>query len=681
MAGLKDIYQKNIAAATAEITAKKQRAYEELTKKQRVVQDTPPEVELRDFWVEDGVSLRPVYPFKPFIEIKLLTDIDKGHEDYGENIFKVPYNFVSDFSVNTYPYPKASITLADNQFTWIEKFTIRALALYNETILKRQEGVWEEPFAAPGFARLRWGWEGVTKPITSNWLTMILTGFKYGIRGTWLTISLELIGNSQYFFQITKLGIRRIDKIFPLDKNGNKKDNGTIQEYLETFLKRFNLKNGVHYKLGEGFDHQFAVDTFHGYINSFLKSDTSLMTFINETLKLQILHDSGTKEQGITTIETSVAKPDKEEDFEKYGLIKKWELKQPLNKRGSNAAGDFIKRVYEWRDTPTSVVQSLEAQIPEGYFLGFASLSFLGVTLDDNGNVAEQIVRFDNGNVKALSTLKDQVKTLHDKEVQLKHRESDPKISEKLKQAQKTLSKQEVGYGGLNKKMTTFLKKYGKKDKKGNLIKKDGNWTLVEQENDTITVTDPETGQKTTRPKTYSDIREEFNKIAKDRQDGINKVASVNAQIGTDQEAAKKSINRTYDDYIKNHSEFKPIPTIPQGTDGEGLQDRAARDEFILGRLMTTINEDMVLRLNLTVLGDPYLDGVHIPFETSRVRVIVNRPDGKPSLLTNYYLFLPTGVTHSINRSGYSTSMTLITAREEQTEQLRVSLASAEEES
>ncbi len=99
----------------------------------------------------------------------------------------------------------------------------------------------------------------------------------------------------------------------------------------------------------------------------------------------------------------------------------------------------------------------------------------------------------------------------------------------------------------------------------------------------------------------------------------------------------------------------------------------------MLERLMTTINEDMVLRLRLVVLGDPYLDGGHFPFETSRVRVIVHRPDGKPSLLTNYYLFLPTEVSHSISKAGYTTTMTLMTAREEQTEQLRISLASAEE--
>ena len=667
-----DQYQKAKERVYEESTAKKLKGLEEKNKAQIARQNEfdPNDKRVAQFWQDPntGEYLRPTYPFKPFIEIKFLSDSTAGELTYGQNLFRIPYNFVTNFSVSTYPYPKCSLTISDQEFTYIERFALTALALYNETILKRQQGHWQtegEPFVAPGFAKVRWGWEGVSQPISSNWITMILIGFKYNIRTTWLDISLEMIGNSQYFFDITKLGTRT-DVVKP----GTKKDNGTLQEFVVAMLKRFGLQNEIHYYIPEEFNKSMTVADFKLYTNQFRKSETSLMAFINKALSLQ-LEDINTRKAKITTIETTTHRPE-EKYFKKYGLVKKWILKQPLENITK------VARVYEWRNTPTSVIQSLEANIPEAYFLGYASLSFLGFTLDDNGNIAEHVVRFDpnkSEGLVSLSTLNSKVVTGHQKDIMITEQGEDPDAAARIKQAQAKINQKEKGYSDLYAPLNKFLDKYAVKDDQDRIVKDDqGNYILRDQEFDTIV--DDETGEA--RPRTTADLRAEYAAIDKSVQHAVDKRGAENAELLQEQSDKEKQKEQEWDTYIKNHSEFLPIPLNTQGTDGLDLDEKAQRDQWLLERLMININEDMVLTLRLTILGDPFLDGTHVDFNTERVRVIVHRPDGKPSLLTNYYLFVPADVTHNITRAGYTTSMTLMTARDAQEEAMRTSLEQQE---
>jgi len=672
-----DQYQKAKEKVYETSTAKKLKSLEEKSKDQIARQNAfdPNDKRVAQFWQDPntGEYLRPTYPFKPFIEIKFLSDASADELTYSQNLFRIPYNFVTNFSVSTYPYPKCSLTISDQEFTYIERFALTALALYNETILKRQQGYWQaegEPFVAPGFAKIRWGWEGVSQPISSDWITMILIGFKYNIRATWLDISLDMIGNSQYFFDITKLGTRT-DVVKPVDPNtGAEKDNGTLQEFVIAMLKRFSLQNEVHYYIPEEFNRSMTVSDFKGYTNQFRKSETTLMSFINKALSLQ-LEDTDTRKAKITTIEITTYRPE-DKYFEKYGLVKKWILKPPLEKRTK------VARIYEWRNTPTSVIQSLEANIPEGYFLGYASLSFMGFTLDDNGNIAEHVVRFDpskSEGLVSLSTLNSEVQTQHQKERHITEQGEDPDSVMRLQAAQAKINQNEKGYDDLYAPMNKFLDKYAVKDDNGHIVKDDqGNYILREIETDTIV--DAETGE--TRPKTTGDLREEYAAIDNQVQQSINKRDSENAEVRQRQVEGEKQIEQEWNTYIKNHSEFLPIPLNTQSADGLDLDEKAQRDQWLLERLMININEDMVLTLRLTILGDPFLDGTHVDFNTERVRVIVHRPDGKPSLLTNYYLFVPADVTHNITRAGYTTSMTLMTARDAQEEAMKTSLEQQE---
>lgn len=633
LVGLEAKAQEKEAKLTANIQARK--AYE---------QAEP--TDFSNYWYdkETNEALIPAYPLKPFLEIRFLsaarapTAEDPIGLDY-EDIFVIPFNYITNFNINTYPYARAKISLSDTEFVNIEGLALRALTLYNETIVKVQQGKWEKgPLSVPGFCKLRWGWSGKTQPITSDWLTFILIGFKYNITQTWLSIDLDLIGNSQYFFEITEFGLGKNHKVYP-KKNGEEStenDEFELHVYIEEILSRFGLKNGEHYIIKkEDFNHPIAVGKFKRSMSKFMASDTPLATFVIEACKLQLGAYAGKPDPKPTGIEIMLGRPD-ELSFEKYGLVRQWVVNLPAEKKD-----DKIKRQYEWRNSPTSVIQSLDATVPEGYFLGYTSLNLLGYTLDDNGQIAMHIVKFAGKKIRTIDSIRD-IKTTIQMDTELLKGNIDQTQINAIKARQKTMrtphsvtketaeyktfmSPSPVGYGDIvkvdEKGMHTF---------KGTATQN-------------------------------TDVKEAWKKIQKLDE----KIRNENEELRKDKEEAEEASPKEWDDYIRDNSDFKPINIAQGGTEGTDLQTKEQQDKWLMENLLTTIANDMILTLKITILGDPWLDGSQINLSTARIRVIVNRPDGKPSLLSNDYFFLPSGgLTHNISRSGYTTTMTLMTAKD-----------------
>jgi len=632
--------------STIEILAKEREEKLAATTQARKVYERAEPVDFSHFWHdEDNNALIPAYPLKPFLEIKFLSAARKPSEtdptdtglDY-EDIFVIPFNYITNFSINTYPYARAKISLSDTEFVNIEGLALRALTLYNETIMKVQQGKWERgPLSVPGFCKLRWGWSGKTQPITSDWLTFILIGFKYNITQTWLTVDLELIGNSQYFFDVTKLGLGKNHKVCPKKNGEDSTDNDEFKfklyEYIETMLTRFGLTNGKHYIIKpEEFDHPIAVGKFKLSMSKFMASDTPLATFVIEACKLQLQAYAGKPDPKPTGIEIMLGKPD-EASFNKYGLVKRWTVNLPAEEKDSN-----ISRYYEWRNSPTSIIQSLDATVPEGYFLGYTSLNFLGYTLDDNGQVAMHIVQFKKGKVFTIDSIRD-IKTTTQMNKEMAAGKLSANQITAIEERQAKLVQKPRQEVKKTEEYKTFMDKYG------DLIKIDEKGMHI--------VTGTDTQRK--------EVHDAWKKIEKLDEE----IRNENEELRKDKKEAKAATIKDWDDYIKEHSDFIPINIAQGGTEGMDLQTKEQQDKWLMENLLTTIANDMILTLRLTILGDPWLDGSQINLSTARIRVIVNRPDGKPSLLSNDYFFLPSGgLTHNISKSGYTTTMTLMTAKD-----------------
>lgn len=612
--------------------------------------------EFADFWRDkDGTSLRPSYPFKPFLNVRFLSDATSNQLTFDRRVFDIPYNYIQNFDVSVYPVPRASLTLADKEFEYIERFSVIALTLFNEVIEKRSQGLWDQgPFANPSFCRIRWGWEGVPRRISTDWISFMLLDFKYNITGTHLEIGLDLIGNSAYFFNTQKVG-NNTTPVFAEDNIER-----PLYEYVREFLKRYRLEQGVHYDIPEEFDRVFTPKEFNTRTDQYRKPDTQLNAFIVEALKLQL-----TPDETAVSIENTSVRPDDENDFTSFGLIRRWQLKTELGDRN-------IVRVYEWRDTPTSIVQSLQAEIPGSYFLGYANLHFTGSTLDDNGNVVVHYVKLQNDQAKKVEELQQprttaaKLRFLQDygiENVQTKQEYAKLNKQINLKLDKKCENLKEV------KDYNNYITSIAEKDENGEIVRENGEIQ--------VQAPAPREGES------QSDYNQRVQEHRKETQaeiqrrraiadEACKKLGTENQQNRETRAEAERTIEQQWDEYIRANTFYKPIDlTTGEEVDGNvDFQDRADRDSWILERLLNQIRDDAVLTINLTILGDPWLDGIHVNFANDKVRVIVNRPDGMPSLLTNEYFFFPNELKHTITGGTYTTSMTLKTSKEAQLSRL-----------
>lgn len=616
------------------IADKKNAVLQEKNKIRQGFADAAPPI-YGDFWKDEaGEALIPAYPLKPFISLRFLSSIVKSERRYDE-IFDVPYNFIQNFSVVSYPTARASITLRDTEFVNIEALAFRALSVYNEEIRKTslKYTVPTDPLSVPAFCKLSWGWEGTgDERITSDVQSFILIGFKYNVQQTFLEIQLELIGNSNYFFDVTQIG-NKTDLIDP-GAGAEKKDGEyTIHEYITTFLKRFNLDIDKHYKLDDTFnseDMKFEPKAFslRPEVAPHLKPDVSLSTFVQNVCSITGY-----------TIEHVMSKPGDKDAQETYGLVRMW---VPKYYKGQLE----LIRTYEWRDTPTSVIQSLQATIPEGYFLGQTNLNLLGYTFDDDGNISLHVVKHKEGFVQdikqvAAATSIAQIRFEIDKAIK---GDSSALLSDDNIKKYKNVIK---AYDDASASNFEGIENAAK-DKLESIL---GPLRLRADDYGKITVDES--------------VAKEVEGLRRDleRAEAARKIH--NAELGEQSKKAEDELRgEIFPEYLRTHSEFVPINLSTGGTEGETLQTKAEQDRWLLTNLLNTISNDMVLRLQVSILGDPYLDGSRYELSKSKVRVIVNRPDGQPSVLSNDYIFYPSNLTHNISASGYTTSMTLMTAKE-----------------
>ncbi len=648
----------------AELLKRKSDAIAAKKKKRQTASDAEP-MDFSEFWKDDsGEALMPMYPFKPFVKIRFLSKVRaveieavEGAEPPKPNqrqlkleyddIYEVPFNYLTNFTITTHPHARAQITISDTEFKNIENFSMRALALYNETIRKIQKGYWGmSAMEIPSFCQLTWGYIGkdVDRRVESSVLSFILLGFKYSIGQTWLTINLDLVGNSQYFFSVTKFATGKLGKIRPTE-DAKDEDEFEIYRFIETALKRFGLENWRHYALGpttgvkagtNEFIRKISVQQFNLRLANALKSGASVADFVQKACEMQLEDGSYLglpKEEQPMGVTVITARPDNPNDFERYGLIKRWILKP-----GPSARDDKASRVYEWKRSPTSVITQMSADIPDGYFLGYTSLSFLGYTLDDDGQIAMHVVQVGaDGDVRTIDELEsvdipeEQMEYLREAKEANRLQDDIQKLEDKLYTTQ-----QEA-------KAIEDLDEY-KKLKKAATKGDDGVWRF--------------TGTK--------DEAEEMTKWDKDLGKISKNLAAWNKQLAEARAEARTYIARSFHEFITNpaNSQYIPIDLSPGGANGDKVQTQAEQDKFLSRNLLNTIADDMVATLNMTILGDPWLDGVHIDLVNTRVRIIVNRPDNEPSILSNDYFFMFNELRHTINSSGYTTSFTLKTAHD-----------------
>lgn len=634
--------------------------------KRRAASDAEP-MDFSEFWVENGEARIPMYPFKPFVKIRFLSGVKTEIADPGSSnerilkpeyndIYEVPFNYLTNFTVTTHPYARAQITISDTEFKNIENFSMRALALYNETIRKIQKGYWAmSAMEIPSFCQLTWGYIGKDpdKRVESSVLSFILLGFKYSIGQTWLTINLDLIGNSQYFFNVTKFAVGKLGKIRPTNGDEDEKnpsasdeDEFEIYRFIETALKRFGLDNWRHYALGpttgvnkgkNEFIRKISVGRFNTRLKKVLAAGASVADFVQRACEIQLedgAYAALKKEEQPMGVAVITARPGDDEDFERYGLIKRWILKP-----GPAMRDDRASRIYEWKRSPTSVITQMSADIPDGYFLGYTSLSFLGYTLNDDGQISMHVVQVgDDGDVRTIADL-ERVDIPDEQMEYLREAEKANRLQDNIKKLEKKLRTTEdeaIAIEG-----TDEYKKLIKVATKGD----DGVWrfTGTGDEAKKITELDKKLGVK------------------------LKNIIKYNAELDEKRAEARTYINRSFHEFITNPANTQYIPidlSTGNAASADSMQTRTEQDRFLSRNLLNTIADDMVATLNMTILGDPWLDGVHIDLVKARVRIIVNRPDNEPSVLSNDYFFFPNELRHTINSSGYTTSFTLKTAHD-----------------
>ena len=611
-----------------------------------------------NFWVKDGVTLRPHFPFKPKLQISLLETIEKNEPVYSRDIFDIPFNFINSFTITTYPFPKASLSLIDKEFYHIEEFAFTALTVYNTIMEKISMGLIEDPFESVGFCQLRWGWEADPEPIMSNWFTLTLIGFEYNINATWLEIKLEMISGAQNFFTT-----RRLDKFAgPVTKKEIKGSKAKLHVLVEKVLKRFGLKNGEHYIIpSEQFGYEMDLQEFNDMTSQFRKKDTILDEFVRNALNLQ-LRDPALARKKLALESGFVSKDinNSKSANKIHKQIKKWSLvPRDFEDEKSN-----IKRVYYWKEHPTSIVQSIQSSLPRGYFLGYTDLRFKGLTMDDNGNISHAYIRTRNGSspditIKELKQVKSQT-ILAQKEFFKENKLADPELDLRMQQQLQAVADAEQEakrYEKLGPEKTKSWKIYNNlvNNKIPAFVHLGVKFTKKENGKYEITAPNKEIEEQVTNY--FNDLKR---KIATEEKELKNKKAKAEENL----KRQKEKLQSLYNDVIKENMCFKPI-NLKTGQDTEGLehQELAERDAFIVKLLLDRIQQDAVIKINMSIMGDPWLDGSggsHIDFMNDRVRLIVKRPDGKDTILTNNYFFMPE-VTHSISPSGYTTSMVLMT--------------------
>jgi len=612
--------------------------------------------DLHNYWVENDVSLRPNYPFKPRLEIQFLSDFIDSQIIFGNNVFEVPYNFIQSVNITTYPYPKADITLADTKFTYIEQFAFTALTLYNEIMRRVSRGLDLGPFGTPAFCKLRWGWEGTPKHIMSNWIKFTLAEFEYNITGTWLEIRLQMLSSGEHFFSTQTLGSNNAP--VKAKVNGKEVEKARIADYIITMLSRFGLQNEVHYVLDRNeWNYEIEFEVFKEKMKQYSKPQSSLLTWIHQALNIQLTDDPTMISKKITHFDEITVPAPKGDDSSE--MVKQWRLRKTLDEKN-------VIRVYEWRDTPTSVITNINAQIPKGYFLGYADLSFLGLTIDDNGNIARHYVKLgqdDQGN-NIILTYEDLEKTTTTKSKAKRLIEAnvlERKVINNLNSLSKTAQMDCNKYADQKVGLTRFIKKYTKKTDMGKriYISEDSPY-YNEIEGETISE------KRQTLDKQYKELRKKY-------EEALKECKTKKMTAKEDLAKTETMINKAWEETLKRNTLFKVIdPMSMQEMDvaEDYIQDRNTRNKLLTEKLLQRIADDIILRLNITVIGDPWLDGYHMDFANDKVRIVIRRPDGEDSILTNDYFFLPE-VTHQINQSGYTTSMTLMTSRRSQYDKLK----------